>query len=334
MPMDKSRSGKVISKEEPFEPQLTRRGVSRRQFLKFCAVMAGTLALPERYTARIAYAVETAPRPPLVWLEFQDCTGDSESFLRSGQPGVDDLLLETISLNYHETLMVPAGIQSEKSLADTVRDATGQYICIVEGSIPAGAGGVYCTIHGRTALSLAQEVCGSARATIALGSCAWDGGLAAAAPNPTGAVGVRDAVPGLSNLIALPGCPANTVNLTATLVHFLTFGELPAVDGSGRPRFAYGSEVHDQCERRAHYEEERYVREWGDQGHRQGWCLREMGCQGPDTHHNCPTALWNDGTSWPIGAGHPCIGCSESHFWDGNTPFYQEGDEDEGEDED
>jgi hydrogenase small subunit len=28
-------------------------------------------------------------------------------------------------------------------------------------------------------------------------------------------------------------------------------------------------------------------------------------------------------TSWPIGAGHPCIGCTERHFWDTMTPFYK-----------
>ena len=97
-------------------------------------------------------------------------------------------------------------------------------------------GGVYCTVSGRTALSIAREVCGQAHATIAVGSCAWDGGLAAAAPNPTGATGVGGALPGLRNLVSLPGCPANVVNLTATLVHMLTFGALPSRDGRGRPR--------------------------------------------------------------------------------------------------
>jgi hydrogenase small subunit len=278
--------------------------------------------------------VTHAERPPLVWLEFQDCTGDTESFLRAKQPGVDDLLLETISVNYHETIMVPAGVGAERSLLDTVENARGRYICIVEGSIPTRDGGIYCTIRGRTALSIAREVCGDALATIALGTCAWDGGLAAAAPNPTGAVGVRDAVPGLGNLITLPGCPANVVNLTATLVHWLTFHELPSVDEYGRPRFAYGEEIHEECERHHHYERERFVLEWGDEGHRQGWCLKQMGCKGPETHHNCPSVLWNDGTNWPVGAGHGCIGCTERGFWDRHAPFYVLGDDDDDDDDD
>jgi hydrogenase small subunit len=311
---------------------LGRHGISRRDFLRFCGAMTATLALPRSYTTRVAHAVATAPRPPVVWLEFQDCTGDTESFLRANQPDVDGLLLETISLNYHETIMVPAGAGTEASLYDTVNDARGQYICIVEGSIPTAAGGAYCTIRGRTALSTAREVCGSALATIAVGTCAWDGGLAAAAPNPTGAVGVRGAVPGLANLVNLPGCPANVVNLTATLVHYLTFNALPPTDGQGRPYFAYGEDIHDECERHDHYEHGRYVLAWGDAGHQQGWCLRKMGCRGPETHHNCPQVRWNDGTSWPVAAGHGCIGCAESAFWDRGASFYTPGDGEEDDD--
>jgi hydrogenase small subunit len=313
--------------------RLGRHGISRRDFLRFCGAMTATLALPKSYATHVAHALQTAPRPPIVWLEFQDCTGDTESFLRAKQPDVDDLLLETISLNYHETIMVPAGAGTEASLSDTVNNAQGQYICIVEGSIPTAAGGAYCTIRGRTALSIAQEVCSSALATIAVGTCAWDGGLAAAAPNPTGAVGVRNAVPGLANLLNLPGCPANVVNLSATLVHYLTFGTLPPTDSQGRPRFAYEEEIHEECERHEHYEHGRYVLAWGDEGHRQGWCLRKMGCRGPETHHNCPQVRWNDGTSWPVAAGHGCIGCAEAGFWDRHSPFYTPGEgEEEGDD--
>jgi hydrogenase small subunit len=197
--------------------------------------MAAALALPAHYTHRITHALLEAERPPLIWLEFQDCTGDTESFLRAGDPTVDRLLLDLLSVDYHETLMVPAGEMSEQSLNDTMTRFPGQYLCVVEGSIPMAADGIHCMIRGQTALSIVREVCNNAMATIALGTCAWDGGLAAASPNPTGAGGVKDAVPGLLPLINLPGCPANVVNLTATIVHFLTFGTWPATDGSGRP---------------------------------------------------------------------------------------------------
>lgn len=305
-----------------FEQRLDQRGINRRQFLKFCGLLTSTLALPAHLTPRIANALLQNPRPPVVWLEFQDCTGDTESFLRSSQPGVDELLLDMLSLDYHETLMVPAGPGTEQSLHDTMSNFSGQYLCIVEGSIPTAAGGVHCMIHGDTALSIAQQVCGNALATLAVGTCAWDGGLAAASPNPTGAVGVRDAVPGLQTLINLPGCPVNTVNLTATIAHYLTFNEWPRTDGAGRPDFAYGEELHDECERHDHYEARRFVLAWGDEGHRKGWCLLKMGCKGKRAHHNCPSVKWNDGTCWPVGAGHGCVGCSETGFWDRMSPFY------------
>lgn len=304
------------------EERLAERGVSRRQFLQFCGAMTAVLALPARYTAQVAHALLSAPRPPVVWLEFQDCTGDTESFLRSGEPTVDDLILNLLSVNYHETLMVPAGLMSERSLTETMASFPGQYLCVVEGAIPTAANGIHCMIRGRTALSIARQVCSQALATIAVGTCAWDGGLAAAHPNPTGAVGVRQAVPNLATLINLPGCPANAVNLAATITHFLTFNSWPATDEAGRPEFAYHEDIHDECERHDHYEERRFVQAWGDVGHQQGWCLFQMGCKGPETHHNCSTAKWNGGTCWPVQAGHGCVGCAESGFWDRMSPFY------------
>ncbi|MBU0492628.1 MAG: hydrogenase small subunit [Chloroflexi bacterium] len=322
-----------MDNQSPIIDLLAERGVSRRQFLKFCGTMAAVLALPVGAAKTIATALATAPRLPVIWLEFQDCTGDSESFLRACRrpdplvpgatdPSITDIVLDVLSVDYHETLMVPAGFMAEKSRADTLQSHAGQYICVVEGAIPTANNGGYCTIGGRTALSIVQEVCGQARATVAMGACAHDGGLAAAYPNPTGAVGVRDAVPGLANLVSLPGCPANVVNLVATIVYLITYNQLPSRDGSGRPTFAYHDEIHERCERHRYYERDQYVLAWGDQGHRQGWCLRRMGCKGPETKHNCPTVKWNDGTCWPIGAGHGCVGCASPHFWDQQTPFY------------
>ncbi len=314
---------------ESFTDRLHLRGLSRRDFLRFCGLMAATLALPKSHIPRIAAVVAAASRQPVVWIEFQGCTGDTESFLRANQPSAVDLLLDSISLDYHETLMAPSGAQAGLSLSQAIQAHDGQYLAVIEGAIPTGAGGAYCVIGGRTALSIAQEVCTHAAGVIAVGSCAWDGGISAAAPNPTGAVGVSQAVPGLAKLLCLPGCPANVVNLSATIVHYLLNHDLPARSGDGRPTFAYGREVHEQCERREHYEEEEFVHAWGDAGHRKGWCLREMGCKGPETDHNCPKVKWNAGTSWPVASGHPCVGCAAPHFWDAMSPFYQGGDTDD-----
>lgn len=298
------------------------KGVDRRSFLKFCAAVTATLALPESYIPRVAEALTAAKRPVIVWLEFSDCAGCTESFLRSSNPTVGELVLDTLSINYHETIMAAAGKDAEALLKQTVGNEKGQYIAIVEGAIPTKDNGVYCTVGGRSAIDIAREVCGNAAAVVTVGACAFFGGWPSANPNPTGATGLQGVFSG-KPIVNIPGCPPNGLNITATLVHFLTFGALPETDGMGRPLFAYGALIHDSCERRAHFDAGEYVEQWGDEAHRKGWCLYKMGCKGPETHHNCASVRWNDGTSWPIGAGHGCIGCSEPGFWDANTPFYR-----------
>jgi len=307
---------------QTFSGALKTRGVSRRRFMEFCAAMAATLALPPSYAAKVADALGKVKKPVLVWLQFQDCAGNSEAILRASHPTVLEVVLDLLSWEYHEIIMAGAGKQAEAALQRVVKEEKGKYLTVVEGAIPLADDGVYCTVAGRTAVDLAREVCGSAAASIAVGACAWDGGLVAAHPNPTGAVGLHDAVPGIT-LINMPGCPQNPANTVAVLVHYLTFGELPATDQYHRPLFAYGRFIHDQCERRAHYDAGRYVEEWGDEGHRRGWCLYKMGCKGPQGTFNCPNVRWNDQTSWPVKAGHGCLACASHRFWDTKSPFYE-----------
>lgn len=298
------------------------RGVSRRDFLKFCTAMTAALALPASFVPRIAAALESDNRPSVIWLEFQGCTGDSEAFLRAANPTVAEIVLDVLSVDYHETIMAAAGHQAEDARLQTMKARNGKYLAVVEGGIPLKDGGVYCCVGGKASVDIVREVCGGALATIAVGTCASYGGIPAAAPNPTGAVGVKDAVPN-ATVINLPGCPLNTDNLVATIVYFITFGKLPVVDGKGRPLFAYGKRIHDNCERRPHFDAGQYVEQWGDEAHRKGYCLYKMGCKGPETFHNCGIQRYNERTSWPVGAGHGCAGCSEPYFWDSMTPFYR-----------
>ncbi len=338
-----------MSNQQTLEQRLAQRGVSRRGFLKFCALMATTLALPAVEAPRIAQALGlndlsaselkalglsaapqgaaqaavAATRPPLVWLEFQGCTGDTESFLHTFNPSVSQILLETLSVNYHETLMVPAGKLALKGLEDTIAQYPGQYIVVVEGSIPHGENSPYCAIGGRSAEQILTETCSQAALVITTGTCSSWGGISAAQPNPTNAAGVKQILPGLRNHLSLPGCPMNVQNLTAVIVYYLTYGKLPDLDQDDRPLFAYGHLIHDLCERRPHYDRGEFVEVWGDEHHQAGWCLFKMGCRGPETMSNCPSVKWNEGTNWPVGAGHPCVGCTGINFWDAESPFYK-----------
>jgi hydrogenase small subunit len=298
---------------------LADRGISRRRFLGFASAMTALLALPSTMTPRIVKALETQRKPVVVWLEFQDCAGNTESMLRSSHPAVADVVLDVLSWEYHETIMAGAGHQAEAVL-QRVKNGSDPYVLIVEGSIPTAENGIYCTIGGRTAIDILRDMATNAALVIAVGACAWDGGFPRL--GPTGAVGVGEVI-GDKPLINLGGCPHNVANTAATIVHYLTFGAPPALDSYKRPLFAYGHLIHDQCERRAHFDAGRFVEAWGDEGHRNGWCLYKMGCKGPQATYNCPIVRWNDGTNWPIGAGHGCIACASPRFWEAMSPFYE-----------
>ncbi len=309
------------SPDETLGQHLVKRGVNRRDFLTFCTEFCAILGLTSAVAPRMAKALQQQKRPTVLWISLQECTGCVESVLRSSEPSIGDLLLDLISLDYQHNIMAAAGDQAEAALHKSMQDNYGQYVLVVTGSVPLNENGIYTMIAGRTAKEVLEEAAAGAAAVIAVGACAHFGSVQAARPNPTGAVGVdrivRDKV-----VVNIAGCPPISDVVTATIVHFLTFGRMPALDGDGRPLFAYGSRIHDQCPRRAQYDAGQFVESFDDAAARRGWCLYKVGCKGPATFSPCPIFQWNTRTSWPIGAGHPCIGCTERNFWDTMTPFY------------
>ena len=306
---------------ETLGQHLNARGVSRRDFIEWCASMGAVLGLSRSMLPRIAQQLQALRRPSVIWLQLQECTGCVESVLRTAEPTIGDLVLDLVSLDYQHTLMAGAGAAVEKALADSMAANKGKYVLIVTGSVPLNDGGIYCTIGGRPAKEIVEEAARDAAAVIAVGACAHWGSVQAARPNPTGAVGI-DKVITDKPVVNIAGCPPIGDVVTATIVHFLTFSRLPAMDSEGRPLFAYGKRIHDQCPRRAHFDAGQYVEVFDDEAARKGWCLYKVGCKGPATFSPCPIFMWNTRTSWPIGAGHPCIGCTEPFFWDTMTPFY------------
>ncbi len=270
------------------------------------------LSLTHRATAaQIARLVSKARRPSVIWLHFQDCTGCTETLLRTSAPDVAHLILDVISLDYHETLMAASGAQAEAALRSAMEDNAGKYVLVVEGSIPAKDDGVYMQMNSRPAIQVVKEVAAQAAAVIAIGSCASWGGVPSADPNPTGAVGVDSVISG-KPIVNLPGCPPNPYNLLAVVLEYVTMGRLPELDQLGRPRFAYERVIHENCPRRAHFDAGRFAAAFGDEGHRKGWCLYKLGCKGPVTHAACSTRHFNEIPGvWPIGIGVPCVGCTE-----------------------
>ena len=292
-------------------------GVNRRDFMKWASATTATLMLPPMFTPLVAEATELMNRVPVIWIELQDCAGNSEALLRSSTPTVDDLLFDVLSLEFHETIMAASGHQADAQLEDAIHHFKGKYLLFVEGAIPMAMNGQYGTIgaSGETFHEHLMRLSSDAAAVVAVGSCATYGGVPAAAPNPTGAVGVMDLVKG-KPVINIPACPANPANMVGVVLHYVLTGQVPELDSLLRPKFAFGYRIHDNCERRAHFDAGEYVEEWGDIGAENNWCLYKVGCKGPMTFNNCSIIRYNDGANWPIGVGRGCIGCSEPDFWD------------------
>jgi hydrogenase small subunit len=293
------------------EKSLLDHPTDRRSFLKICSIAAAAVGLPAAAAEEMADAVAQGRRPSVIWLSFQECTGCTESLLRTSHPALDELILDLISLDYHEALMVPSGNLAEEARMKAMDDNDGAFILVVEGAIPTKDDGIYCKIGGRTALDIVREAADRAGAIIAIGSCASWGGIPSADPNPTGARGAPAVLEG-KTVVTIPGCPANPYNFLGTALQYATFGTLPALDEKGRPMFAYGRTIHEHCPRRAHFDAGRFVQQFGDEGHRLGYCLYKMGCKGPQTHANCSVQHFGETVdAWPIGLGHPCFGCTE-----------------------
>ncbi len=286
------------------------RDLDRRDFMRICLSAAAAVGLPASVGLRMAKAAEAGLKPSVVWLHFQECTGCTESLLRASHPDLAKLILDLVSLDYHETLFAAAGHQIEAALHQTMEERAGEYICVVEGAIPRKDGGVYCQIGGRTAIDILREVAAQAGAIVAIGSCASWGGIPSADPNPTDAAGAPQILTD-KTVVTIPGCPPNPYNFLGTVLHYLTLGKLPAIDAKGRPEFAYGRTIHEHCPRRAHFDAGRFARAYGDESHRLGHCLYALGCKGPQTHANCSVQHFGGVGAWPIGIGHPCFGCTE-----------------------
>jgi len=282
--------------------------------------MVSMLALPGWVVPVFAERLNTARRPSVIWLSFQECTGCTESLTRAHAPTLESLIFDYLSLDYHHTLQTAAGEAAETARLEAMEQNFGDYLLIVEGAIPVADDGVYSTITGQSNLQLLQESVTGAKAIIAIGSCASFGGLPAARPNPTGATGVANMMEGglieTKPLINLPGCPPIPIAISSVLAHYLVFEQFPALDALHRPMSFYGHTVHERCSRYHFYQEQKFAERFDDEGARKGWCLYKLGCKGPITHNACAVYKWNEGTSFPIESGHPCLGCSEPGFWD------------------
>jgi hydrogenase small subunit len=298
------------------------RGLGRREFLQYCGVLATLIGVGQTGVAQVAQAIEAATKlPVVVWSDFQECLGCTVALLQSTAPTPAQLILQQISLAYNEAAMAAAGFDAEKSFNDAF--AEGAY-WVIEGSVPNELEGAFA-VGGKSAQQILKENYSKAKGVIAIGSCASFGNVQARKPNPTGAMGIGDWLRGPGGMpdaavVNLPRCPGHPEDLVATLVYILVNGKLPELDAASRPLFLYGQLIHENCERRGHFEAGEFIEKFGDEGSRNGWCWYKVGCKGPITHASCPINRWNGRVSWCIHSG-PCTGCSENNFWNDFSPL-------------
>jgi len=310
-----------MSIQQTFYEAMREHGITRRSFLKFCSLTAAGLGMGPEFAGKIAHALETKPRTPVIWLHGLECTCCTESFIRSGHPLAADVILSMISLDYDDTLMAAAGHQAEEILEQTVEKYDGNFILACEGNPPLNEDGMYCFQGGKPYVEKLRHMADHCKAIIAWGSCASWGCVQAAKPNPTRATPIHKVIRD-KPVIKIPGCPPIAEVMTGVITYMVTFDRLPELDRQGRPKMFYSQRLHDKCYRRPHFDAGQFVERFDDEGARKGYCLYKMGCRGPTTYNACSTVGWNGGVSWPVKSGHGCLGCAEEDFWD-RGPFYR-----------
>ena len=301
--------------------------ITRRDLLKATAAITGAIALKASGLMELEKALAAEGGPPVIWLQGQGCSGCSVSLLNSVENGtVDKLLINLIDLKFHPTVMAGAG-DVAVGAAEAAYEAGG-YVLVIEGAVSTADNGDYCHIwkdaDGKevTMLEVLERFAPAANVIISVGTCACYGGMSAGAPNPTGAMGVKDALDHLgieAGVINIPGCPSHPDWIVGSVAMLLA-GQMPELDGDDRPKVFFGEHVHSNCPNRKRGVKATKLGEAG--------CLSELGCNGQQTYSDCPIRKWNspakdeEGVNWCVGSRNPCQGCTEPDFPDGKSPFY------------
>jgi hydrogenase small subunit len=326
--------------------------MDRRTFMKALGAM-GAATFMNSYGVQMVHALEFA-ETKLIWLHGSECTGCSESVLNAGNPDfVQALQKLNVNLAFHETLCAQQGIWNDNKLVNTSELNSeilleelykeGNYILVVEGSIPNGpdGSGRYLVIGNKPFKDTIAEAAKNATAIVAVGACACWGGITNAdsdVAKDTDYMGVdftKDKKGGILKelginkpVINIPGCPAHPDWVLLT-VGAIILGKIKLPDDLNenvfdqytRPKVFFPPDhvVHDNCPRRGYYDRGELDTEVGGPG-----CLYKLGCKAPYAHADCGIRRWNGSVSLCPQAGGPCIACVEPGFPDTSRPLYVE----------
>jgi len=191
--------------------------ITRRDFLKFCAMSAGALGLTTTDLGKLEKALATEQSDggtKVVWINGAACTGCTVSFANTMFfSSVQDLLVPwakiqslvptgkangPLDLNFIETLSSAVG-QTALEAGEASMTNAGNFVLCIEGAIPTASGGHYCTVgdnfSGGNVRVFEEEVVAYATsakcaAIVAVGTCASFGGIPAAKGSVTEAKGL------------------------------------------------------------------------------------------------------------------------------------------------
>lgn len=253
-----------------------------------------------------------------MWLEVTGCSGNIISFFNSENPGLDYILKQLVNLTYNNTLMTSEGEFAFETFLDTLNT---EFILLLDGAVSTKENGAYNIVanyNGKsiTALEAVKMAGEKAKYVLAVGTCASNGGISAAKPNPSLSKSAADVLS--REVIKLPGCPCHPDWVVGTIAHLAAFG-MPKLDSEGRPILFYGSTIHDNCTRRGYFDRGIFAKKFGKDG-----CMFKLGCRGPVTKTDCPRRKWNGYVNWPVQDNTNCIGCASSRFPDGMEPFIRQ----------
>lgn len=253
---------------------------------------------------------------PVIWFQGAACTGCAVTVLNSLSPTIKNVLLDElvpgkhINLVFMPTIMAISGKPALDILVETEKSKKGEYILIVEGSVPVNGFG---DVGEKTIEENVEELSKNASAVICMGTCSAFGGIPKGKPNPTKVQSVKEFLSSKGikvPVINIPGCPPHPDWFVGTVANILLFG-VPELDELLRPKLFYEKLIHENCERRPYFDKGKLAKKISDEG-----CMYELGCKGPYTHADCPIRSWNSGVNWCIQNGAPCIGCVEPEFPD------------------
>ncbi len=295
--------------------------ISRRQFLKKCRdislLLCGSLACSRGIAQGFIHLAEKPQQ--LAFVQGQNCLGCTTSLTYGNECDFIDFIRQIVRLQVHPALSFAQGSGYLEELEATA--AGGDFILVVEGSVPAGIKQA-CYLGDRPLYDALAVHAARARLVVSAGTCSSHGGIPGSGANPTGALSVANylkerqvSVP----LVKIPGCPVHPDHLMGTLAYLTATGKTPPLENDA-PRSYFGETIHDHCGRFQYFSQDLYLLDYAKD---KDSCLLKKGCRGPLTRSDCPTRRWNGKTSVCIESNTPCIGCMNP-AWPFDEAIYPE----------